>query len=731
MARPPGSATMVGPGLAADAARQEAVLFGGGNATGLANGTRIYYEPNGTWRTIHTPSGLSPRSDFAFAGDSAKQIAPLFGGLINSSTGRVGADTWVYNFSGGTWTNVTGGTAPPARQDPAFAIAPTLGEAVLYGGWNRNTSAGALIYGDGWRLNLTTHVWSPLPTRNGVHPPPLQGAGLSWDAGRGEFELFGGCFPCVTGIWSYNPTNQNWSQLPAGGTIPSPRGSPVWAYDPAQHRDVLFGGLGNGGPLTDTYEWDPASGNWTAQTGGAQPPGRYTAAATWLGVPSNETLLMSGGAGLNSPTDLWRLAPVGNLSILVRNGSSLLPVPNATVRADGGTPAFTDPRGYLNLTQVTPIVHTVGAVAPGYAHASRSVWIPPGLSVRLIVNLTPVPPANLTVTVLNLDGTPVAGATVAVFLEGKLFRNPPYVTGVTGVVNYTGIPPFTVNVTASAVGYRPGYLLVNLTPAVTTHVQLRLISFAVAFVEVRGYLPPLGLSLALFAAQVNVGPTIRGLTDLHGNVFLQMDVEGLIAMTASAPGFFPSTRLANAPPTGLFIVNLTLDSLPFGMLNLRVLDADSHSPVPQAAVNMTSAVGSPINGFEELGVTGIGGTLNESYPPNNYSLVVSHPGYLANTSTTNFTIGSNGMRSLTVNLTPLFITVSPGGNGSFYLFPPGRQVAWPFLVVPVLLLLAGGTYMTLLYGEPPLRRPRRVGRRAPRPAPPRQLKAPPPPPFVE
>ncbi|MCI4352732.1 MAG: hypothetical protein L3K14_05010 [Thermoplasmata archaeon] len=739
-ARPPSSGALVGPGLAADPARQEAVLFGGANGTALANGTWVYNESNGTWRNIQPPLAPSPRSDFAFAGNSATQTAPLFGGLINASTGRVGADTWLYNFSAGTWTNVTGGAAPPARQDPAFAIAPTLSEAVLYGGWDRNSSGrGTFTYGDGWRLNLTTFVWSPLPTRNTVHPPALQGASLSWDSSRGQFELFGGCFPCVTGIWLYNPSTENWSEPPIAGTAPTPRASPVWAYDPAQDRDLLFGGIGNGGPLTDTYEWDPVSGNWTAQVGAVHPPGRYAAAATWMDVTSNETLLVTGGAGLNTPTDLWRLAAVGNLSILVLNGSSFVPVPKATVTVDGTTSAFTDAHGYLNLTRVTPQLHAVGAVAPGYAHARLSVWIPPGNNARLLVNLTPVPPANLTVRVLNLDGMPVAGATVGVILQGSLFLNPPLVTDATGVVNYTGIPSFPVNVTASAPGYRPNALSVDLFPGVTTHVQILLTSFALAFVQVRGYLPTVGYGLPLFAAHVSAGPLVRGLTDLHGNAFLQMDVQGLIGMTASAPGFFSLTLLENAPPTGVFLVNFTLTSLPFGTLNIRVLDADTRAPIPQAAVNLTAAVGSPINGFAEFGVTGNEGTLNGSYPPCNYSLEVSHIGYYTNTSHTQLRIFSDAVRSLTVNLTPVKVapgpgrnnTTAPGENGSFYLLPPAHPVAWPFLVVPVLLLLAGGTYLALLHAEPPTRRPIRAIRRVGRLPPPLEPRAPPPPPSTE
>lgn len=731
-AQPPPVGNLTGAGFASDPLREESILFGGASATTLLNRTWTYWESNNSWSTVPTPAGLTPRSDFGFAADSLSQVGVLFGGLANATSDQVVSDTWTFNFTNGTWTNVTQGVAPAARQDPAFAVAPTLGKALLFGGWNRNLSGtGALLYSDTWILNLTTYVWSHVSTSGANQPPPLEGAGLSWDPVLGQFELFGGCFPCSSDVWRFTPATGLWSEVTVGGTIPPPRSSPAWAYDPAQGQDVLFGGIGNGGPLNDTYVWNPATGNWTAQTFGSHPTARSAAAATWMDVPDNETLLLTEGAAHTATADLWRLAPMANLSIRVYNLTSHLPVVSASVTLDGTDAALTNALGYRNISQVTPVEHVVGAIAPGYAPSSFPLWVDPGLLSHVAVNLTPIPPADLTVLVTSDTGNPISGAQVAVRIQGVLVQSPPLITNSSGYVSYTGIPTYTVEVTASAVYFHNNSTVVNLVSGQDTLVKIQLIPYPVAWVHVLGYLPPLGFSQPLYRAYVSVDESSEGYTDLSGEAFVQLDVDGVITVSVSAPGFSPNQMTEDAPFTGLFSVNITLTSLPFGAVHVLVLEAGTHFPIAEAGVNFTTVPGSPLNALLLTGETGANGYSNNSYPPTNYSITVQHPGFLENSSITDLHVSPSSVQRITVNLTPLPATGTPGGNGTFYLIPPGQPVAWVFLIVPLLLLLAGGTYLGLTRGEPTRSRTFRPTPRLRKPPPSPSPRRPPMPPPSE
>ena len=729
-AKSPPVGNLTGSGLASDPGQAEAVLFGGSNSSGPLNTTWVYWESNNSWSVIPSATAPTPRSDFGFAADPNAGEAVLFGGLTNDGTDRVVADTWVFNFTFGAWRNVTSATAPPARQDPAFAVAPSLGEALLYGGWNRNYSGtGVLIYSDVWLLNLTTDAWSSAPVVGGPHPPPLEGAALTWDPTLGEFELFGGCFPCVSTVWLYSPTTNLWSQASVTGTSPTPRGSAAWSYDPAQQVDVLFGGLGNAGPLNDTYAWSPDTGAWTAQTLAVHPPGLSGLTATWMDVSSNETLLLAEGAGTSPGVDLWRLAPLASVTVLVLNDSDGLPVEKATVTLDGANPGFTTAFGYRNFTEVTPVDHYFTAIAPGYAPTNRTIWVDPGIETNLVLNLTPIPPAELTVQVVDSNGDGIGRATVGVLINGVQFLTPPLLTNAAGFVNYSGIPTFPAVVTATAVYYHGNSQTADLIAGGHTYVQLQLTPFPVALVHVLGYLPPLGFSWPLFDAQVTVDPRSMGYTDITGNLSLQLDVDGGVTFNGSAPGFFSTQATELAPYTGTFQVNLTLTSLPFGALDVHVLDARTHTPISSAGVNLSVVSGLPLTGLILTSRSSATGYSNDSYPPTGYSVTVEHAGYITNDSLVDLTVAPAAVEPITVNLTPLPASLNPSGNGSFYLFPPGQPIAWVFLLVPLLLLLAGATYLAWTRGDrpPPRYSSHRRPPARPPPGPDPRLFPPPPP----
>ena len=197
----PTSATF-GAGFAFDANGSTGVLFGGEFGSTLENSSCVLARNAGTWKCWADGLGVpypapSPRDNFSFATDTTTDTGVLFGGLINASTPTLDSSTWTLNFTqaasgneGAAWINVTHAVAPPAREDAAFAIDPTLDVGLLAGGWNPDyQGSGPITFQDVWEINLTTYNWTRLPV---TLPEAVGGAALAWDLAVGSLVLFGG-----------------------------------------------------------------------------------------------------------------------------------------------------------------------------------------------------------------------------------------------------------------------------------------------------------------------------------------------------------------------------------------------------------------------------------------------------------------------------------------------------------------------------------------------------------
>ncbi|HEV2317652.1 MAG TPA: PKD domain-containing protein [Thermoplasmata archaeon] len=277
-----------------DAALGELVLFGGNGSNGFLNDTWSFV--HGTWHQLAPAVSPPARAAAYMTYDAALSQIVLFGGesfrqLTNlQSESYVGADfgdTWV--FSGTTWTNVTPATSPPPRDSGSMAYDAQDGLVVLYGGFYWGGGGGN--YGDTWVYNgsgnWTQQYTSPSPTgrNNGA---------FAMDPTLGADVLFGGhySYSFYNDTWAYNQTF-GWVQLSGSSfngstgsnwTSPSQRWASQLTFDAADNCLVLFGGyVGPGGYATSgfTYYNDTwslgacgsASGSSTGNDSGHLPHG--------------------------------------------------------------------------------------------------------------------------------------------------------------------------------------------------------------------------------------------------------------------------------------------------------------------------------------------------------------------------------------------------------------------------------------------------------------------------
>lgn len=631
----PGSSLLGdGGGLAAFPGRPTAVYFGGADPT-LANATEVFNESTGTWSGPIVTNGFppSPRSRFAFAADPRLGEDVLFGGETDLTQQFTDNQTWVYFPSNVTWKELTTPVAPAPRQDPAFAIAPYLGLGLLYGGWNQSYGgSGSLTYGDTWTLDLSSHAWAHV-TNGLTRPPSLHGASLLWDPATHRFELFGGCDPCTSAVWQFDPFNLTWIAMPSSGA-PTTRENAVWAYDPVQQLDVLFAGYSPAyGTLDDAWTYDAVGGGlWSFDTNGPAPPGRYAAAAAWLDVSTNETLLVAGGNSGSAPlSDLWRFAPTSDLDVRVLDASTGLPLDAATVVVDGSTQSTTGPRGYGNQTQVPPGGTWVTGSKVGYRPANASLWVEPGLTPPLVVlALTPNPQGNLTVRVTSPAGVPLSGVDANVTIGGVPWQNPPLTTNSLGYAYYTDLPAGpTLVVSAWEHGYHTNRTVVTLSTGQNRSVNLTLWTLPRLVLRAWGNDSPLAAGAFPFVnAGVSLNGSTAGLSGAGGWFNMTFNESGPLSTMAYAAFCANGYDNVSRPYTGTVWANDTL--VPWAPTGIHVRVTSNATRLPLAGVDVNDTYSNGLSSLQTL--TDARGYSNSSViraGPN--TLAFWLPGYYAQT----------------------------------------------------------------------------------------------------
>lgn len=109
--------------------------------------------------------------------------------------------------------------------------------------------------------------------------------------------------------WLYDAERNNWTQLEPGTTVPPGRSDASIAYDGRTHKVVLFGGLGLFDhticPRNDTWLFDPVTRTWTNVTPLVSPSARRGQAMAYN--PKDHRVVLFGGhefrCGFGFPED--------------------------------------------------------------------------------------------------------------------------------------------------------------------------------------------------------------------------------------------------------------------------------------------------------------------------------------------------------------------------------------------------------------------------------------------
>jgi N-acetylneuraminic acid mutarotase len=197
------------------------LLHGGwddGNPYPTTGDTWVYDRSSATW-TDMDPAGEPTFSDHAMAYIGDDKVVLFIGGYRREgvpSQWVPWATTQVYDLSDNAWTAVSPATSPPGREQSAMArIGPD--KVVIFGGFRCTQSSVNPIcdfYSDTWVYDLSDNTWSDMNPP--VTPSQRFGHAMAY-IGDDKVVMFGGLpyrgalFP-VNDTWVYDLSDNRWTQ---------------------------------------------------------------------------------------------------------------------------------------------------------------------------------------------------------------------------------------------------------------------------------------------------------------------------------------------------------------------------------------------------------------------------------------------------------------------------------------------------------------------------------------
>lgn len=174
------------------------------------------------------------------------------------------------------WTLTSSAGPPWGRDDTALAYDSLRQRVVLFGG---------VGYTDTWEWDGTIWEQKASPT---FSVGQYGGHAMAYHELLQVTVMFGNSAvsPSLVALWN----GTTWIQGPYSGN-PSTRTQCALAYDAARQSVLLFGGLGSGSALGDTWEWN---GGWLQRSPATTPPARYGHAMAY--DRSRQRVVMFGGS---------------------------------------------------------------------------------------------------------------------------------------------------------------------------------------------------------------------------------------------------------------------------------------------------------------------------------------------------------------------------------------------------------------------------------------------------
>ena len=229
----PGGEGLMWPGMVYDSSAQRIILVGGAGPT-LGNKRNETWEYDGTSWTQLNPDVWPPRLvSPSLAFDSKRNVTFLFGGQYQSND--YSYETWYYNYSSNTWTNITPVTSPPARYFGVMGYDSESDVMVLFGG-----VSDAGYFNDTWEWDYSSNTWVNI---TGISAPASRATFGVYDSNRDRLVVTGGddgSGAHFRDTWDYDADANKWQKI--SDDVFFYVGGATLSYDSESNVIVIFAG---------------------------------------------------------------------------------------------------------------------------------------------------------------------------------------------------------------------------------------------------------------------------------------------------------------------------------------------------------------------------------------------------------------------------------------------------------------------------------------------------------
>lgn len=180
----------------------------------------------------------------------------LFGGYSDDAEGA--DETWTFDYVNNTWNFLNISIKPRARYGSRMVYDPVNQRGVLFGG----RIIGYYVLNDTWEFNLSNNSWTQLDLPEG--PSARYWYSMAYDSYNQLIVLFGGSeggSSVSQETWVFNVTSNHWLQMDPDVNPPN-RSYHKCAFDSENGKVIMFGGTisGYSTPYNDTWTYE--ENNW-------------------------------------------------------------------------------------------------------------------------------------------------------------------------------------------------------------------------------------------------------------------------------------------------------------------------------------------------------------------------------------------------------------------------------------------------------------------------------------